>query len=352
MFPMDLLPRYVLNSARTAALAALGRLDATARYPIDCCFIVTWRCNLRCRYCYESVGQRPPSRCQQELDTDGLRRALANLRQVVDVLVVSGGEPTCRADIVEILACAHELGFREIVLNTNLVRLPDLAFLDHVDQVMVGLDALTCDSFVALTRGTEAQFKQQMENLELLLRLRQERRFDLCLSSVIVADRLHEVERILDFCVRHQVLVAFSPHVADLKVDPALRRSRRYRELADNLYRARQAGLPLLGTPAYYRGIRDLAPFRCIPMANLTLEPDGRMRWPCGEADPAGPSFADGESWPQMIAAARAEKGEVPKDCQGRCHFGCRLALSSLVNRPWDLPSEALHLWRHKRYSR
>jgi hypothetical protein len=76
------------------------------------------------------------------------------------------------------------------------------------------------------------------------------------------------------------------------------------------------------------------------------------MRWPCGEADPAGPSFADGESWPQMIAAARAEKGEVPKDCQGRCHFGCRLALSSLVNRPWDLPSEALHLWRHKRYSR
>ena len=349
---MGLLPRYALNSVRTAALAALGRLDETATYPVDCCYILTWRCNLRCLYCYESAPARPKERCQPELDTRGVCRALANLRRVVDVLVLSGGEPTAREDIVEILGCAHELRFSEVVLNTNLVRLPDLSFLDHVDQVMVGLDAFTEESFVELTRGTPAQFRAQMENLELLLALRREKRFDLCFSSVIVAGHLDEVDRILDWCVRHEVLVAFSPHVADLKVDANLREDRRYRELADRLYRGRKQGLPLMGTPSYYKGIRDFSPFRCIPMANLTVEPDGRMRWPCGEAGPAGPSFAEGLAWDQMRAQARAEKGGVPTGCEGRCHFGCRLALSSLLNRPWEAPGEALNLWRHKRYSR
>lgn len=348
---MSLVPRFALNSLRNAWLANTGRLDATAAYPIDCCYLVTWRCNLRCVYCYESAGPRG-AQPSPELDTAGVRRALAGIREATDGLVISGGEPTTRDDLVEILGCAHELGFEELILNTNLVRLPDLSFLDHVDQVLVGLDAFTEESFVGLTCGTPAQFRQQQENLQTLLALRKERRFDVCFSSVVCADRLEEAERLLDWCTEHEILVAFSPHVASLVADPRLKQSERYRAFAERLYRVRRAGGPLMGTSSYYRALRDFDPFRCIPMANLTVEPDGRMRWPCGEAQPAGPSFAEGKPWKQMLEEVRQSHGGLPTQCEGKCHFGCRLALSALVNRPWEFPGEAAHLWKYKRHSR
>ena len=60
--------------------------------------------------------------------------------------------------------------------------------------------------------------------------------------------------------------------------------------------------------------------------------------------------FVEGKPFRQMVANARARFGAMPH-CQDRCHFGCRLALSSLVNSPWELPNETLHLLRFKKYA-
>jgi 7,8-dihydro-6-hydroxymethylpterin dimethyltransferase len=87
-----------------------------------CCVVmeVTERCNLSCPYCFASAGgaHRNPSiqeieqRCRKLLDCGGP----VNLQ-------LSGGEPTVRDDIPEIVSMALSLGFPFVQLNTNGLRL-------------------------------------------------------------------------------------------------------------------------------------------------------------------------------------------------------------------------------------
>lgn len=91
---------------------------AGERYiPWQAAIEVTYRCNLRCRHCYVDDtlkgGQRP------ELDTDAWRRILDELAAAGTLhLLVTGGEPLLRADLLQILEAASERGFF-VALLTN-----------------------------------------------------------------------------------------------------------------------------------------------------------------------------------------------------------------------------------------
>lgn len=84
-----------------------------------CCVLleVTQRCNLRCPVCYAASGtqSRPdPSLHELEKRLDWL------LEQAGPVhLQLSGGEPTVREDLAEIITLAKRKGFPYIQLNTN-----------------------------------------------------------------------------------------------------------------------------------------------------------------------------------------------------------------------------------------
>jgi MoaA/NifB/PqqE/SkfB family radical SAM enzyme len=346
-----MIPRYVTNALRNVALHALGRRDEAARYPLASCFLVTYRCDLACGYCLENTRHRGSA----ELDTAGVVAVLEGIRGCCDVIDLSGGEPALRADLPELLAACRRLGFREIVLNSNGVHLAawdDLSSLRHVHRVVLGVDSLTADGFHAITGGSLAQHRAQLAALERLHALQRELGFDLALCSVMLADHLDELEPILEWCYARDVMLSVSPHIdAGLRVEQRLRADPRYRALAGRLLRDREAGRPLFGSPSYYRGLRDLGPHVCVPMANLTVSPRGEMFWPCGELQLRGPRFGEGRSLREMVDAARAEHGPAPA-CRDRCHFSCRLAFSTLVTAPWELPGEALHMLRHRRFAR
>lgn len=89
-----------------------------------CCALleVTKRCNLYCRYCFAHGGE-----------TDG-EPSLPQLKQAVDdilrqcgtpLLQLSGGEPTLRDDLPELVAYARERGCPAVQLNTNGLRLAE-----------------------------------------------------------------------------------------------------------------------------------------------------------------------------------------------------------------------------------
>jgi pyruvate-formate lyase-activating enzyme len=348
------LPRYVSATLANVALHALGRLQETALHPVAACWLVTYRCELRCLYCLENVRHRCPDGIPRELDTAGALRALAGIRSCCDAIDVSGGEPTARADLADILEACRSLGFREIMLNTNGLRFADggRELLEPIDCLVVGVDSLREEGFRRITGGTAEQHRAQREALERLYRLQRELRFDLTLCTVIVPGMLGEIEPILRWCFDRGVGLTPSPFIAaDLRVHEALRHDPGYRALADRLVDYRRRGLPLLGGVGYYEGLRDLPRFRCLPLSNLTVSPLGELFWPCGELQMRGPSFAEGKPFPQMVAEARARFGPLP-ECGDRCHFSCRLLLSDLLTRPWQLPGNLLHLRRWRRWSR
>ena len=87
-----------------------------------CCILleITDRCDLRCRYCFADNRYTP----DPPLDT-----VKAWIRDLTvpgkTLLQLSGGEPTVREDLPEIVAFAKEAGCRYVQLNTNGVRLAE-----------------------------------------------------------------------------------------------------------------------------------------------------------------------------------------------------------------------------------
>jgi uncharacterized radical SAM superfamily Fe-S cluster-containing enzyme len=88
-----------------------------------CCVVldVTERCNLACPVCFASAGSSPkPDPTLDEIE--GWCRALLASGGPFNIHL-SGGEPTVRHDLPQIIARIRALGFTYIQLNTNGVRL-------------------------------------------------------------------------------------------------------------------------------------------------------------------------------------------------------------------------------------
>jgi len=86
--------------------------------------VVTNRCNLSCWYCFFYAKEGEPI---YEPALEQIRAMLANLRAekpvACNAIQLTGGEPTMREDLPEIVNAARELGFEHIQLNTTGMRI-------------------------------------------------------------------------------------------------------------------------------------------------------------------------------------------------------------------------------------
>ncbi len=87
-----------------------------------CCALleVTGRCNLHCRYCFADGGSR-----EEDPPAETLKAAIRDIAEKCGgpLLQFSGGEPTLRNDLPELVRFAKEAGCSYTQLNTNGIRL-------------------------------------------------------------------------------------------------------------------------------------------------------------------------------------------------------------------------------------
>ena len=111
--------------------------------PLRMDLALTYRCQNRCAHCYNEPGRDVP-----ELDTAAWRKILdACCAAGIPHVVFTGGEPSLREDLPDLVAYAEELGL-VTGLNTNGRRLADAAFtqslcdagLDHVQITLESAD--------------------------------------------------------------------------------------------------------------------------------------------------------------------------------------------------------------------
>jgi uncharacterized radical SAM superfamily Fe-S cluster-containing enzyme len=120
---------------------------------------LTNRCNLRCPICFANAAE---SGYVYDLSFEQVRNIVKNLRSNSPVpspaLQLSGGEPTLRDDLPDILRMARDEGFVHIEVNTNGVRFAnDIDFFKKncdagLDTIYLQFDGLSNDVYEK-TRG-------------------------------------------------------------------------------------------------------------------------------------------------------------------------------------------------------
>lgn len=123
-----------------------------APYRMD--LALTYRCNNDCPHCYNARARSYP-----ELDTSAWKEIIDQLWRInIPHLIFTGGEPTLRDDLVELVAYAEEKG-QITGLNTNGRRLHDQKYLAAL--VDAGLDhvQITVESH-------NAEIHDQMVNMK------------------------------------------------------------------------------------------------------------------------------------------------------------------------------------------
>jgi MoaA/NifB/PqqE/SkfB family radical SAM enzyme len=159
------LNRCDIETGRYAELANRWRDEAAAsRRPIIGTVELTPRCNLRCRHCY--VAYHPSNATNEPARhlTAGEWTELFTQMAAAGCLWlgISGGEPLCHPEFLEIYRAAWELGFLITILTngtlitervaSELGALPPLA----VEVTMYGASATTYERVTGASAGYEA----------------------------------------------------------------------------------------------------------------------------------------------------------------------------------------------------
>jgi cyclic pyranopterin phosphate synthase len=118
---------------------------------------LTDRCNFRCVYCMPAVGMQFTPRPELLTSDELLLVVRAAAAAGFQKLRLTGGEPTLRPDLVELVAAMKAVpGIEHIAMTTNALRLGKLAgpLKDAgLDRVNISIDTLDPLKFRQMTRG-------------------------------------------------------------------------------------------------------------------------------------------------------------------------------------------------------
>ena len=309
------------------------RTNVVAPYAVT--LYVTHKCNLACSYC----TQKEPDVFSDELPTAGTVQLLKRIRRETDSIVITGGEPTLRADIEELVEVARfECKFRSVLLITNgtlLDRKPGI--LGAVTGLVVSLDALNSDPTNPLSKP--AALPKVMENLAFAKeRLGNPRR--ITISTVIEEWNLAEVERLLDWCGEQDFVFAAQSAQMEKMPNLALLQNPRYQALVDTIIARRRAGKQAInGTPRTIETLLRFRDFQCYPTMFPRVYPNGDVFYPCEPLRKiAGNLLRDG-SLRKIFAAGKKKYGDIPP-CQGICYLFGNVLSHYYVNDFWGLAGD------------
>lgn len=166
---------------------------------------VTEECNLSCSYCFASSGP------------GGTQRPHDEIIDLLDVLLdkggprpvqFSGGEPTVRNDLPDLVETATKKGFDHVEVNTNGLRLAqEDGYADRlveagVTAVYLQFDGLERETYVDIREADILQFKH-----EALAACREAGLPVILVPTVVPGTNEHEMGDIVEFAMENQDIV-------------------------------------------------------------------------------------------------------------------------------------------------
>lgn len=324
----------------------------SAPYRMD--LALTYRCNNDCAHCYNQ--QHPGTSheaCRGELDTSKWKHILDSLWDLgIPHIIFTGGEPTLRDDLPELVAYAESLG-QITGINTNGRRLSDQGFVDRLveaglDHVQVTLESSHADVHDAMV-GCHGAFQQTVKGIRNALSTR----LFVMTNTTMLSINQHTLPSTLDFLAALGVPTVglnalihsgrgaqVSSGLPEADLHPLL-------ALATRITREHEQRL-IWYTPTQYCHFdpmeMDLGVKGCTAaLYNMCIEPDGAIL-PCQSYYFAlGNILSDpwDSIWNHPLSVRLRERHGLPESCHScnllaECGGGCPLQFQS------PIPAEAL----------
>ena len=165
--------------------------------------LVTNRCDLRCSYCFMNAGATGKV---YEPTLKQLRDLMIQARNERPMgskaIQITGGEPTIRNDLLDIVNMANEVGFTHIQLNTNGLKLADsVDFCRQLKEAKVNTIYMSFDGVTKKTNPWIDLNKKAIENLRKVnLKI-------VLVPCVIGGKNLHEAGKIVRFALDYMDII-------------------------------------------------------------------------------------------------------------------------------------------------
>lgn len=130
--------------------------------------IFTQGCNLSCGYCHNF--ELIPFTNESSISEDEVLEHLEKRRNIIEGLVISGGEPTVQFDLPQFMKKVKELGLL-IKLDTNGARpeiIQRLIEENLVDYIAMDVKA-TKDKYSSVTCKTNQEFEKMRESIDIIM---------------------------------------------------------------------------------------------------------------------------------------------------------------------------------------
>jgi radical SAM protein with 4Fe4S-binding SPASM domain len=324
---------------------------------------VTYRCNLRCAFCYAGCN------CTTNPTGDGREMTAAEIRTVLERIYrdgkvpsvsFTGGEPTLRPELPELVRHAAELGLRvNLITNGTRVTAELAARLAEAGlaSAQVSLEGVTARTHERITGipGSHALTLAGVGHLRAAgIRVHT--------NTTLNRDNLHECERLPSFVRRALGLPRFSMNLVIPTGSAALnaRLVVRYRELGPHLEAVQRAAAeedvefmwysptPMCLFNPIAHGLGNKGCSACDGLLSVAANGDVL---PCSSYDdPVGNLLRDGVEtvWRSRKARHYRDKGFAHPSCRGCenfpiCHGACplywrRLGFGELPGPPGGPP--------------
>lgn len=165
--------------------------------------LITNRCDLRCSYCFMNAGA---SGRVYEPTLDQIRMLMEQARNERPMgskaLQITGGEPTIREDLIDIVHMAKDVGFSHVQVNTNGIKLADdVDFCQQLKDAKVNTVYMSFDGVTKETNPWIDKNKKAIKNLRKV-------NLKIVLVPVLIGGRnLNQTGKIVKFALKNMDII-------------------------------------------------------------------------------------------------------------------------------------------------
>ena len=161
------------------------------------CIVFTKGCNLRCPFCHNS-SLVVDSKLTPEIDEEEVFSYLNKRKNILDGVVISGGEPLLQKDIKDFIVRIKTLGYK-VKLDTNGVNSKLLSEL--IDEKLVDYVAMDIKNTFDKYDMTTGKSNSKIDNIKESIRLLKKEKVPYEFRTTIVKDfhNIEDIKKILKY---------------------------------------------------------------------------------------------------------------------------------------------------------